>query len=1106
MPTDEPTLDPESLLEQVGWVHELARRLVVDPGLREDVAQEALLVALERRPAVLSPRAWLSRLVRNIAWEMNRSEGRRRALARSAGEPRRLESPDQLAELAELQARLALSVTRLAEPYRSTVLQRYFRGRSAEEIARREGVPAATVRTRLKRALDQLREEFREEQRERRGAWLALLVPAPPLEGALLPTTASLLTTGGLAVKSISVLLGLVVLSLAVFFVARSDDEVTATPEEVEAAGPPPVELEPPVETPAETALEPPAGPREPLATRAEVEGTTLALEGVVIDRETREPVTAFRAIVRRRSGTTAAGSYSDVANERVTDPGGRFRFAMAESGTYRLQVFHPAYLPADQGDVIVDEASESTSLLVELDPGLSVSGWALDDETGRPVAGVLVLSTRGSNVELLRRGKPELYAHTVTDARGRFHLAGLDETCGAIAALHEGYAEAWASVTPGQPELVELRLKRGPHLFGTAYDDAGRPKGGVWITLHGDELPLGRPLVTGDDGTYRTPPVRPGTVELRATPPSGETDDSFGFSAEWQVARVKEGADVRVDFGARRDWARWIGTLFGSDGKALSGASVSIFYSPTDPLEFENLLSNARDCTTDERGRFDFRKVPLGRYRLLVWSGGKSILGRDVTIVLETPGVHEEDIHLDASQADGHCRIRGSVVDAATGRPIETEGRLSVMASQTSPGFRSWRADARADGTFELDGLPEGRTQVYAVAQGWSPTPEVLTLREDHSVEDLRLVLTRSGTLHLVLEGFVDLAPRAFRYAVFRPGEQMMPPQEGRIPEPGLGELTRPLAPGAWQVQVQVEGLGSAQRAFEVVAGEVTPVELRPEDLVLEPPEVTVIGDLRREDGTPVPQAYLYFFGGQIPGIDPANRGLGGRTDDEGMFETAGFVPGRWSVRGTIDGSSVIFPDLALPDDASDPFPLHLVVPGGRLVGVLFDRRTGKPLGEDSPRRWLFLAPSTGGPNVSEVQGGQTGSAFALEGIPEGDYRLTVKANGYAQYTSEQPIHHPGTGVVDLGRIELEPCGTLELEVVDEAGASVAEYELYVNDTLYPRWQRLPLEGGWIGLSPLPLGKVTVEVRAEGFWPVVKELDFAAGAPTRERFVMPAK
>ena len=60
----------EDLLAQMGWVRDLARALVRDPALAEDVAQEAWLTATLRPPRSYEGegglRAWLATVVRNL--------------------------------------------------------------------------------------------------------------------------------------------------------------------------------------------------------------------------------------------------------------------------------------------------------------------------------------------------------------------------------------------------------------------------------------------------------------------------------------------------------------------------------------------------------------------------------------------------------------------------------------------------------------------------------------------------------------------------------------------------------------------------------------------------------------------------------------------------------------------------------------------------------------------------------------------------------------------------------------------------------------------------------------------------------------------------------
>lgn len=81
-------------------------------------------------------------------------------------------SSDELLERHEAQQLLARLVGELGEPYRSTILLRYAEGLEPTEIAHRQGVPAGTVRWRVKEGLARLRAELDEAHGGDRRAWL----------------------------------------------------------------------------------------------------------------------------------------------------------------------------------------------------------------------------------------------------------------------------------------------------------------------------------------------------------------------------------------------------------------------------------------------------------------------------------------------------------------------------------------------------------------------------------------------------------------------------------------------------------------------------------------------------------------------------------------------------------------------------------------------------------------------------------------------------------------------------------------------------------------------------------------------------------------------
>ncbi len=172
--------DHAALLDNAAWVRRLARRLLADEQMAEDVAQDTLTAAIEDPPHFHADaprlRRWLGGVVRNLvarAWSRERERAAREArYARVDEEPGEADTNRRL----ELQQVLVAAVQGLPDPYRSTVVMRYFDELSTREIAGQQGVPQATVRKRLSRAMELLRVRLDGEFGGGRHGWCVALV------------------------------------------------------------------------------------------------------------------------------------------------------------------------------------------------------------------------------------------------------------------------------------------------------------------------------------------------------------------------------------------------------------------------------------------------------------------------------------------------------------------------------------------------------------------------------------------------------------------------------------------------------------------------------------------------------------------------------------------------------------------------------------------------------------------------------------------------------------------------------------------------------------------------------------------------------------------
>ena len=148
----------EQPLQDLAWLKRLATMLAHDRDDADDLVQEAWIATWQRQPDTTRPlRAWLTKVVRDLAGMKHRSNRRRAARDALAGDAQEPAAPDELLAQIRLHQRLAELVIELPEPYRSTIIARFVEGRTSASIAQSLGIPAGTVRKRLHEALSRLR-------------------------------------------------------------------------------------------------------------------------------------------------------------------------------------------------------------------------------------------------------------------------------------------------------------------------------------------------------------------------------------------------------------------------------------------------------------------------------------------------------------------------------------------------------------------------------------------------------------------------------------------------------------------------------------------------------------------------------------------------------------------------------------------------------------------------------------------------------------------------------------------------------------------------------------------------------------------------------------
>jgi RNA polymerase sigma-70 factor (ECF subfamily) len=138
-------------------------RVLGDPDAAEDVAQECFVIAYQSIGSWRgegSLHGWLLRIAINRALRVTSRARRLLPLESASGEPLEIPGgseplPDLL--LAERDRLVQQAVASLPEPYRETIVLRYFGELSIAEIASATGHPIGTVKTHLGRGLVRLR-------------------------------------------------------------------------------------------------------------------------------------------------------------------------------------------------------------------------------------------------------------------------------------------------------------------------------------------------------------------------------------------------------------------------------------------------------------------------------------------------------------------------------------------------------------------------------------------------------------------------------------------------------------------------------------------------------------------------------------------------------------------------------------------------------------------------------------------------------------------------------------------------------------------------------------------------------------------------------------
>lgn len=633
----------DALLAEAGWLRALARSLVSDPSTADDLVQETWLAALKHPPAADRPlRPWLRTVVENFARMRRRGDGARAQRERAQASDAEHAGEQELVERVEEQRYLAREVLRLDEPYRSCLVLRYYEGLTSEQIAERLGSNENTVRWRMKRALETLRERLDRRHAGDRGAWLALLTPLtlPPVDGARAAPT----SVASSASPVIWVAAGAAVLVASLTWVAThgSDAPLPADPDAAALTA----STTNPGDAIARSA-ERRAAPQAEVGAWARASGRIVDTSGAA--------VAGARVVLLARDELDGVADLARLAARTLR---GVAHARSGAEGAFELQLPHT--LRARASDVVVVEAEDCLRAWAHA-PLEFVDAWelgaltlaraaglkgALVDESDRPVEGARVAlervgsrwpSERVPPLEEARRLGSLLEADAPfarSDARGAFDFSGLAAGYWRVWAGADGRESAWAgpiAVNPGEraeaPRLVLPPLDPARCVRGQVVNSRGEPVANAEV--EGARTSLRREFFVERSGVVRARTDRDGRFVLAA-----EAGGAYQLAAR---------AGERL---AQLDWN--VGD--GRDARLVLREPLAL------RVEFEGGAHQPH--STEEAFEFELRDALDGR-RLLRREARCD--GRGADLVVD----HWRAVTLEVKHGEGVARVAGIELDA---------------------------------------------------------------------------------------------------------------------------------------------------------------------------------------------------------------------------------------------------------------------------------------------------------------------------------------------------------------------------------------------------------------------------------------------------------
>ncbi|MHC4452740.1 MAG: carboxypeptidase regulatory-like domain-containing protein, partial [Planctomycetota bacterium] len=591
-----------------------------------------------------------------------RSEARRE---RAAARPEHVPPTHELADRLARHRMVRDAVLALDEPFRETVLLRFYEDLPPRRISETLGIPVATVKSRLRRAFDLPRKELR---RTHGSAWCVALLPL------LTPRTLAATVAGGFDMKKLAGIIVVLALLGTGWVVVRSNraEEPTRRTDESPATEQAPYKVSAPLAQPEKT-TEPPEKQR-PTSTRKPKRPNPA----LVVEESGNPDRSALRVQVVDTSGRAlsdvAVGVTLSVDNVGTAGPRGKTDAAGRVSFD-DLRADQVIATHAEVGDLHRSARVRLTDgkvseLKFTMPSGIGVRGTIRDVDSG-PIGFVMVALSRDVGGGFTDRA----YGHT--DKEGIYTIDGVPPGSYKMA-ISGGPSRSTVTVTtdgvttktsppprriqyherdqgelivalPG-PIVKNIELGR-LSIEGIVRDGAtGEALPGVKVNL---QSPHWASTTTNERGRFSVASMAPGNYSIMLK--------KDGYVIKWvKEVEITKNDVTRVEFTVERG-ARLTVQLRDPHGKPVGGEHWFQF-------EFEEHSGWSSNLIADAEGNAVSKVVPLGKMNVSVsgagWQGGP------VEAEIK-PGDNQVVVPVKRTAGSGVRSLSGVVRDKKTGAPV---------------------------------------------------------------------------------------------------------------------------------------------------------------------------------------------------------------------------------------------------------------------------------------------------------------------------------------------------------------------------------------------------------------------------------------------------